>query len=305
MPLILGAACFGEVLKHSEKARALFDEVILCHDLPGCREAMSTIVDILPKSEKILKSIVKESGYDYKKSPERKNVGIPYMRGLIKGGVSVITKYRDIVIPKVLKKGNVNRDLIRLISKIDDLIRVGFNRQSDQKKGIYKVTALNSITLVQVIGSLSLIEYNKIALSEWERIKVMKIGGRVYNIIDIMSDEVTARVHRELSKNYRLAGFLQKHDQKITNTAERWYQSRIEYSGPEEYCNKLLLEKKISLYPENISNEIKECDEAVGYLRAGKKEPKENTYIKIDLLMRILIVIFAMIEKIKSIFSKK
>ena len=84
MPFILCVACLDMVLDHSDRSRKLYDRVMECHELTGCHDVMSRLEDEIPEGTNLLKRIVKESGYDYKKPPERENIGIPYMRGLLK-----------------------------------------------------------------------------------------------------------------------------------------------------------------------------------------------------------------------------
>jgi hypothetical protein len=267
MPYLLCGVCLEVVLENSEKARDLYDEIIECHELPGCRELLDKAEEIIPKGDALLKNVVKESGFDYKKPPELKNIGIPYMRGLLEGWTGVAATYTEKITPWALKRKHINRDFKKLIRIINELIKVGFNKESDKAKGIYKMTAFTSNALMYVIYTRSLAEYCRLTLTEWERVGVLKIRGKIYNMADIWSDNVTARLHRDMMKNYKGAGFLLKHDQKLKKIAETWYKCRVMYSGPEEYCRKMLIDQGINLDPANISNEIKECDEAVGYTR--------------------------------------
>jgi hypothetical protein len=108
-------------------------------------------------------------------------------------------------------------------------------------------------------------------LKEWERLKIMKVGDKIYDIKDIMSDEVTNRIHRNLTKKYRASGFMLIHDQTLEKKARRWYQCRVVYSGPEEYCREMQL-KGDPLDPINLLHEIEDCDEVLGYPRRTKKK---------------------------------
>jgi len=73
----------------------------------------------------------------------------------------------------------------------------------------------------------------------------------------------------------------------LDNVAWRWYQSRVIYSGAEEYCRQLLIDEGETLDPANVSNEIKECDEALGYPR-GHKPKESNAWDFIDVKETIL-----------------
>ncbi len=272
MPLILCAACLGVVLDHSEKAKQLFNEIVECYKLPGCIEVMNKIVENAPKGEQLLKSIVKESGYDYKKPPEGNNLGIPKMRGLIKGGAVFATKYRKTVLSQVLKKKDTKNDLQILEQKINEFMKVGFNNKDAQVSGIYKVPTNGSISLLRAIMYATFHEYCRLNLEELGKIEVITSGKKGYNLQDVFDDDTTKRIHRDLVENYKRSGFIFKRDQRIRYLAELWYQCRVMYSGPEEYCRKLLLENGRDLDSANISNDIKEYDEAVGYSRGGKRK---------------------------------
>ncbi len=63
----------------------------------------------------------------------------------------------------------------------------------------------------------------------------------------------------------------QKHDATLDKAAWDWYQCRVVYSSITEYCRQMSL-KGIDLDPSNLSNEIKKCDEAVGYPRTREKK---------------------------------
>ena len=110
MPYILCGQCLDVVLENSEKARELYDEIMGCYDLPGCQELLDKAEEIIPKGEALLKNVVKESGFDYKKPPEAKTLGIPYMRGLLKGWAGVAAIYKDKITPWALKRKRINRD---------------------------------------------------------------------------------------------------------------------------------------------------------------------------------------------------
>jgi len=306
MPFILCAACLEVALNNSERVRELYDEMLQCYELDGCRETFSKIEEEVPKGKVLLKKVVKNSGYDYNTPPERKNIGIPYMRGLIKGGVKLAKEYEGKVNPWALKDKRRKRDIKVLIGKVDELIKVGFNNKSEQSKGIYKVRISENNSLLPAICFRSFGEYCKVKLYQWEKLKIITIGKETYNLADVINDEITTRMHRYLAKNYKAAGFMLKHDQKIINTAERWYKCRVEYSGPEEYCQELFLNEGIALDPANVSNEIRECDEAIGYPRSGKRKTTEfNPGMRMRLFVFLSIVFKYAIGKIKDRFKNR
>ncbi len=271
MPIILCAACLSIALKESPEAKELYDEIVECYKLPGFQEIFDKLNDEIPGGTELLKKIVDKSGLDFEKPPERGNASIPQVRKIISGGTDLIKDYTEEYTPWILKGETRNKDLNLLLQKINELIKVGFNHKKDQGKGIYKVSGSESYWLGLTINMSALSENYRLMLKEWERLKVMKIGGKVYNINDIVTDKVTKRIHRNLTKQYKSSGFMLIHDQKLKNIAHRWYQCRVVHSGPEEYCRQMQLEGEM-LDSANISNEIRICDEVIGYPRRSEKK---------------------------------
>ena len=286
MPFGLCSACLDIVLEQSEKAREIYNEVIDCFSLPGCQETMEKVGDELPDNRTVIKNLVEKSGYDIHKPPSKEGFGIPYIRDLMKGGLILLSGYANKLTPRILKGKRRKRDLTLLIYMIDEFIKVGFNSETDQLNGKYRITIAGSPFLFSTIWISALSENCEQMLKTWEKFKLIEYGGKTYNIADLMNDAVTLRLHRYLTKQYKSAGFKLKHDQKMDNIAWRWYQSRVIHTGPEEYCRKLLLEKGEDLDAANISNEIKECDEAIGYPRGGKG--KSDAWAFIDSKEKIL-----------------
>jgi hypothetical protein len=267
----LSAACLGIVLKESPEAKELYEEIMECYKLHGLQEIFDKLENEIPEGEELLKRIVDKSGLDYDKPPNMEQVGIPQVRNMIDGSLELISDYVDEYTPWVLEGKARNRDMNLLLIKITELIRAGFNNKRNQEKGIYKVSGKESYWLGLTIWISALIDKYRLMLKEWERARVLKIGGKVYNINDVFTDKVTNRIHRNLTRQYKSSGFILIHDQTLENLAQIWYQCRVVYSGPGEYCRKMLLEKGVTLDSANISNEIKICDEIIGYPRRTRK----------------------------------
>jgi len=286
IPFAVCSACLDVVLEQSEKAAEIYEEVIECLSLPGCQETMDQVEEWKPDNSSIIKELVKESGYDVKKPPNKEDFGIPYIRGLMMGGLSLFKGYANKLTPKILKGKRRKRDLTLVINKIDEFIKVGFNNETDQLNGKYKITTATSPLLFNTIWISALSENCEQTLKTWEKFKLIEYGGKTYNIADVINDKVTASLYRYLRKQYKNAGFRLRHDQKLDNIALRWYKSRVIYSGPEEYCRRLSLNGGEDLDPANVSNEIKECDEAIGYPRGNK--PKSDAWDFMDVKETIL-----------------
>ena len=95
IPFALCSACLDVVLEQSEKAAETYEEVIECLSLPGCQETMDKVGDMIPDRANLLKELVKKSGYDVNKPPSREAFGIPYVRGLMKGGLGLFKGYAN------------------------------------------------------------------------------------------------------------------------------------------------------------------------------------------------------------------
>ncbi len=304
MPFVYCSACLEVVLSKSEKAQELYDRIIDCHDLPGCRDVWNILGEQIPDRSNLMKQIVKESGYDYNRPPQTRNVGIPLMRGLLKGGINLARKYQEKYQSLVLDSKTRSMDFEKLIGRVNEFIKVGFNNEVEQARGRYKITVDSSELLVSTISLLSLGEYHGLDMENFEKLKVPR-GNKTLNLGDIVSGKIPVRMHRELATNYRNAGFKLKHDYKIKDGAELWYNCRVAYSGPEEYCRQMLINNKVELHPANVSNEIKPFDEAVGYPRGGKRSTQESpSSAGNNFLVIILVMFVSLFQKIKSIFTK-
>ncbi len=271
MPYMLCTACLGVIIDQNEQAREIFQGIVECGYLPGYQMMQEKAGDIIPDNRTLLKEIIEKSGYDYQKPPRSVVDGISYARGMIKGSKEIVSKYTDRVMPEVQKKILIERDLNILGMQIDILVKIGFNREEDQRKGKYKVILKDDSKLGDAILINSLSISSKNLLSMWEKVKIIEYAGNRYSISEIIHGGAALRLHRQLVNQYKKSGFLLKHDETLEKIAWDWYQSRVVYSGPAEYCRQLSLENEIDLDPANVSNEIKECDEAVGYPRSKKK----------------------------------
>jgi hypothetical protein len=271
MPMCICAACLGIVLKESPEAKELYHEIVECCKLPGLQQIFDKLDDEIPEGTELIKKIVDKSGLDFDKPPDMKNVGIPESRDVLRGSFDLISDYTKELTPWILEGKTRNNDLNLLLLKIKEMIRVGFNNKKDQAKGIYKVSGKQSYYLGLTIWISALFENCKLMLKEWERLKLLKIGDKVYSMNDIMTDRVTNRIHRNLTKQYKSSGFLQVRDPTLEKMAYDWYQCRVVCSGPEEYSRKLQLKGEPG-DSANLINEIEACDLLIGYPRRNHRK---------------------------------
>ena len=257
-------ACLGIALEQSEEASDIFEDIIDCLDLPGVKETFDKVENELPDSKYLLKQIVKEAGYDVNKPPSAESLGITHIRGLFSGGIRYISRYGDKYVSWALKTRRSKRDFQLLLNKIEELIRVGFKN---------KIKPSNAEMLGQTICILALSVRNEMLLEQVDKAKIIRSEKSIFTVEDMLNRTMTAKLNRAATKNFKKSGFFLKHEDTIESTALKWYQCRIVYSGPEEYCLKLALKGETE-YPSNVSQQIKVCDEAMGYPRRNlKKEP--------------------------------
>ena len=107
--------------------------------------------------------------------------------------------------------------------------------------------------------------------SIWEKVRIIEYAGQKYNMDEIMTGGASLRLYRQVVSQYRNSGFLLKHDATLDKTAWDWYQCRVVYGSIAEYCRQMSTPDR-DLDPANISSEIKEMDEAVGYPRSREQK---------------------------------
>lgn len=271
MPLALCGACLMVVLESSEKAKAIYSKIVESCKLPGVQDALSeadrAVLGVEPRTmwERNVRALRlrRKQGKEQAKSP------LPDIE-FYKGLNDERWRISHTVMKRLESDGKTGEgsDLEYWAGLVIDLIKVGFNNKSDQAKGIYRVTAETSPLLVQVIGAKSSAQFKGIVVVNEAEKKAIQLSAATYDLTGLLADSPSTRKHRLWTKVYKEAGYVLRHDEKIARTACFWYFSRVVYSGPEEFCNKMLTEDiDDTLYPGNVSNEIRACDKAIGYPR--------------------------------------
>lgn len=301
LPFVYCIECLIVVLEENEKAAEIYDDIVEWHKSPGAIELFSKLSAKMPDGVQILKKIVEKSGFDYMKPPDKDTLGIPYSRGLLKGTIALISDYADRFTPWLMKNKMVKSDLMVLLVKIEELVKVGFNSESDQEQGTYKITADGSKYLTHAVLVLALSETHEAKLSLLENVNVLRTKRESYSLSEIVNNTTSRRIREKMAKQFKKAGFMLKHDETISNTALDWYQTRVRYSGPEEYCRKLQLLGRETIDPANLSNKIRVCDEILGYQRVKRKNKPDGQGT-----LEIATSGFgALLSKIKVNFKKK
>lgn len=271
--LIYCIAVLEVVLKENKEAKELYSDIKGCWGLPGIQEIFNKLEKKIPSDEKMIRSIITKAGYNYRKTPPEDNPA-KVARALIVGFKELIANFTKKLMLWVIISGKRRRHLKMLSKSIDRLLRVGFNKESEQVKGKYKITASISNTLATMVLIRAMIETYNMNFNKLGKIPMLKHGKHLYSVDTVMAGNLPDRAYRSLVSQYLGAEYRRMNDSRIDNIAKHWYQCRVVHSGPKEYCLHLLKTTGEILDPANLSNEIKECDEAIGYARekTGKRK---------------------------------
>jgi hypothetical protein len=243
-PLLVAAICVYIAVNQSPEARRIYQQIMDEWGKPDCQALLKEKI-VLPVAQfkEWRKAAAENKEYDSE---------LDIWMGLYE-------KYRK------------SDDFKYLFSLIGEFIEVGFNRKKDLIQGKLMVTAsraayLNFAVVMLIAGSY--LEKHP----ELDGKTQLKFGGIVLDV-SVLYGVGDEHVHRMHSKLFKGLGYQLSHDDKLKIVAWRWYQCRVVYSGPEEFCIKSQLEG-IDLDPANISKEIWLGDIATGY--PGKNLPKKS-----------------------------
>jgi hypothetical protein len=213
LPFGYAVAAVQVSLLRSEKANNIFNEVVKAYDLPGCQRLIEVgnllIPDTLTWKERYFLSL-------------QNKIQIPYWPQRWR---EAFDKYSD------------NPDFSFLISLVCNFINTAFNRKEDIEENTLKTNAIETPFLIMAVTWRALAEYSKWKLEDWEKYPTTIINGKQYDIDKIMQEKPTHRLAQQLRKLYHQYGWTLKHRDNMVTIADWWYQSRIIYSGPEQFCN--------------------------------------------------------------------
>jgi len=267
MPIVLCGACLTVALEYSEKAREIYNKIVESYRLPDIKEAFNELELEVPPGGVKYKKIINDLGIKKSKNKDESKLWRPdseflnRLTSTVSGYSHLFEEWFD------LEREEIQSTDFRYWSGlINELIRVGFNNEAEQAKGIYKIRAESSPTLVYMIMFRSFTKYNNVEIVDDGIKKAIKIAGETHDFTKLLEDRPTSRKHRVRTKAYKKAVYKLHQDEKVAEIAVRWYFSRVVYSGPTELCN-VALRNGIILEATNVSNEIKECDYAMGYPR--------------------------------------
>jgi hypothetical protein len=243
-PLLVAAVLVYIAVNQSPEARRIYQQIMDEWGRPDCQALLKEII-VLPVAQykEWRKAAAENREY---------NSELEIWMGLYE-------KYRE------------SDDFKNLFGLIGEFIEAGFNRQKDLIQGKLTVTAsraayLNFAVVMLIAGSY--LEKHP----ELDGKTRFKFDGIVLEV-SVLYGEGDERVHRLHSKLFKGLAYQLSHDDKLKMVAWRWYQCRVVYSGPEEFCIKSQLEG-IDLDPANVSKEVLLGDIATGYPR--KSSPNKS-----------------------------
>jgi hypothetical protein len=275
------AAVLAVVLEQHPKAKELYENIEDCMLLPGVKETFSTIERKIPDTKTIITGMAKKAGYTKKSKPEDNSA--KSARRIIVGTLGVITGIKNKLMLPILVNNRRRHDLETLSRNLDNFIRVCFNSESARAKGKYHITGKTAKTLLQLVFVRVLFDTNEKYHRMFKRmgkIPMFKRGKKQFDVDTVLDGKMPALAQRDLIKQYMDAGFKLKHTKLIETGAWRWYQCRVVNEGPTGYyyqqLKKTTPEDPVVVEPENLLHELKDFDEALGYIRekTGKRKTK-------------------------------
>ncbi|MCX5991518.1 MAG: hypothetical protein NTZ04_04200 [Chloroflexi bacterium] len=269
-PLIHCGACLTVVLEKSQEARGIYAQLVESYALPDIKAAFKKLECELPphKVMTMWKENVEDLRIRQSENKEEPRLLVPdtaFLGGFndkASGYSYVFQEWFNLDREQILSP-----DFRQWYELINTLIRVGFNRKSDRDAATYKVTGEKSQLLFFVIHMRAFAEYGRVGVVNDDKVKAIMIDGAIYDLTTLLGDRPTTRRHRLRTESYRQAGYRLLHHHKVERSAMWWYQSRVVYSGPEDFWwHEWSEESDLWDWP-NLSNAIKPCDEALGYPR--------------------------------------
>lgn len=263
-------ACVEIVSNNSERAGAIYRNILDAWEKPGIKTFYDELISEIPDSEK-------EEWKNKLKFPEKAfepDVNKPWTDLL---NLTNEPDFGNGIIEGKWKKALESleeqyTDVGHLFSLILEFILVGFNRESDQAEGKYKV--IPSFTppwLILAIMYRTAFEYNQITLDRLRKIyKVRKFKGKTYDFEEVLTKQPMSRMHRRMVAGGKKAKMVLRHDSKFLDTAWLWYQCRVVHSNIEEFLSAEAERGNDKLDLKNVQKEIRRCDDAVGYQRRKK-----------------------------------
>ena len=104
--------------------------------------------------------------------------------------------------------------------------------------------------------------------------RLISSGDKEFGLSNFIDGE-SRKMHDFHVPLLNMYGYRLHQDGKIRDRAWYWYQSRVVFSGVEEFCRKYYKKEKIYFDSRNINRLIKEYDIATGYPRRHLEQANE------------------------------
>lgn len=275
LPLAYAVACVEVVSKMSDKAEAIYQQIIEAWGKPGVKEIYEEFVSDMPSSkiEEIKQALIHPENA-LLPDPNKPFKDIEKIFANIEINDELITDGDDIDCLAQEKGKHVKEVVAEMVSLIMEFIKVGFNRESDLEKGRCRVLPSEKyIWLILAIVMRTSFEYANITLEKMRRAyKVRKYKGKTVDFHEVLTEQPMSRLHRRMVANGKKVNLKLKNDRIFMEAAHNWYQCRVTYSSINKFCD-AEYEKGIILDPKNVDKQIRPCDEAVGYQRRSLRKP--------------------------------
>jgi hypothetical protein len=259
LPLAYAVACVEVVSKKSDKAGAIYQQIIEAWTKPGIKAVSDAIISEVPDSEmgKVKDALVHPEN-ELLPDPNR-----PFkaLEELLRMGDSVLIDDSNIEHQSPIDKKDLEETeaLARLIL---EFIVIGFNRESDIKRGRFRVIPKEEVPwlIIAVVIRTGFESYN-ITLERLKRFyKVRKYKGKTIDFEKVLTEQPMSRWHRRIVASGKAAKLQLKNERIFMDAARTWYRCRVAYSSVSKFCDaQNILDQK------NVEKQIKPCDEALGY----------------------------------------
>ena len=97
----------------------------------------------------------------------------------------------------------------------------------------------------------------------FNKTKVFEFGGQLLDPSAFMDGVTNNRAHRKRVNIYKKNGWKLRHDHKLIKKARLWYQVRVVFNGPTDYCRSKDFISEETTDPNDILKEINICDDAL------------------------------------------
>lgn len=245
-------ACVETALKYSEKARAIYDGIVVqSWELPDCQAMICEFTRYKQDTRTWLRSLDKAV---VRKDP---------LADFPTAWTDVIMKAKD------------NADFHKLLARAAYLVLVGFNREIDLQNQMPKILLEKTPYLGMAIVVHSLLDYLAIKPElKGPRALSDESSARFIQFCHTLASNPTTRKRREIKhtivQKLRCEGYTSCHFGKLSKVAEQWYKCRVNPGTIEAYRDELANEY-IYLERSNIEKAIAPCDEATGYPRQWRR----------------------------------